>query len=194
MEPAFESFADKERTSYVDFFRESIAAMRAKPSFVTELLIQPNGRQTPAPFCLMRVDGIYGGPTAPKIVRFAAPDSRSPIRRDFVIDGLALRVEEFSWESLTIRFGSGSFQIESLRPWLDLWLDPHEHKSPDKDGLSGVVHDLAWTQRGDSTLELCVDLGSAPTQALREILAAIRHSGITECIMSRGDRNVTDDA
>ena len=161
--------------------------MRERPNFVAELLLQVNERETPAPFCLMRIDGIYGGPSAPKIVPFVAPESHSPISRDFVIDGLAVRVEEFSWESLKIRFGLGRFQIESLDSWLNRWLDPKEQRSPDSDGLSGVVHDLAWTFHGDNMLELCIDFGSAPIQALHEILAAIKLSGITECRMSRGD-------
>ncbi len=190
MDREFQRLVEIERESYVAYFRQNVAAMRSSPNFVTELLMQPNGRTTPEPFCLMRIDGIFGGASDPKIVRFVLPNTQRPINRNWLLDGFDMRIEALSWESFLIRFKVGQFKLESLAPWLTLWLDPKEHRAPDKDGLSGVVHDMAWTYGNDNTIELTIDFGSAPLQALFEFLALIKQSGVTACTISRGDSDI----
>ncbi|HSY41809.1 MAG TPA: hypothetical protein VLA79_19870, partial [Polyangia bacterium] len=59
-------------------------------------------------------------------------------------------------------------------------------READSAGLSGVVHDLAWATE-DSTWQLDVDLGSAPVEALEDLLANISAAGVTSVELSRHD-------
>ena len=100
--------------------------------------------------------------------------------------GMEVQQRGFSWEALRLRFSAPQFEIESLGEWLRRWLDADEVRAPDASGLSGVVHDLAWTSEQD-TWQLHVDLGSAPIEALEELLSDISATGVTSVQLSRHD-------
>jgi hypothetical protein len=168
------------RSSYLSHFRSSVERLSGKDGFVVELLMKPNGRTTPEPYCLMRVDVIYGTPSAPKIVRIAADRLSPGSAPSFLRNGLEVQVDGFSWESCMLEFASEKFSIELLRPWLIRWLDPNETRKPDSAGLCGVVHDLAWDCE-QAAWSLRIDLGTAPTTALAELLDVVRASGAESC-------------
>jgi hypothetical protein len=191
MADTFFEQAARLRHRYLSFYRRSIEELKTEPSFAVELLVRPNGRTTPAPFCLTRIDIISGESAAPQITRIADSLEETSSNADFQLpSGLQLQQHAFSWEALRLRFSDPRFKIESLQGWLTGWLDVEEVREPDSSGLSGVVHDLAWTTN-QGTWQLHVDLGSASIDALEELLSCIAAAGVTSVELSRHD---TEDA
>ena len=66
------------------------------------------------------------------------------------------------------------------------WIDADEVREADSSGLSGVVHDLAWTTT-DGEWQLDFDLGSAPIEALEDLLASLATAGVASVEVSRHD-------
>ena len=74
-----------------------------------------------------------------------------------------------------------------LEGWLRRWLDPDELRQSDDSGLSGVVHDLAWSPIEANAWQLDLDLGSAPLGALEELLQLLSGEAVTGLTLSRHD-------
>jgi len=172
----------KKRESYLEFLREGIRELSAKTDqFAVELLVKPNGWDSPHPFCLCRVDLIYGGPEVPKVQRFVDKvRPEIPILEHRLESGLVVSAGEFGWEEFTVAFESAVFTFRDLEPWLSGWLDPDETKPADEYGLSGVVHSIAWNQEEDRW-RLHVDFGSAEAEALAQLLDVLAATGIERC-------------
>jgi hypothetical protein len=178
--------ADAARERYVSFYRRAIEQMKGVPNLAVELLVQPSTRNTPRPFCLMRVDAIHGHVQNPTI-QHIADSLESPTRLQFrLAGGMQVFQTGFCWEALTITFDADEFEVEVVREWLNRWLDPEETRKPDAWGLSSVVHDLAWS-REKSQWRLKLDFGSAPTEALKELLGLLWVAGIHGVTLSRDD-------
>lgn len=192
MNDQFHAIAEQGYGAYLAHFRSCIAAMRGKPNFCPELLVRPNGRTTPEPFCLMRVDALFGDPSAPEIIRFAAAPEDGITGSATLSNGLSVSVAGFSWEAVRLQFKSDQFKIDSLAPWLESWLDPNELKEPEDSGLHAVVHDIAWGLSEKQDWDLCIDFGSAPVSSMQELLDILRMSGIDACQISRGDYDRED--
>jgi hypothetical protein len=175
------------RDRYLSFYRRAIEELQGAPHLAVELLLQPNARTTPAPFCLMRVDALLGGASAPEIQRIVDVITQAPLVSFRLPSGLEIRQQAFSWEALRVTFSAPRFQIEALGTWLQTWLDPDEVREPDSSGLSGVMHDLAWSQFEPNTWRLDLDLGSAPLAALEELLDLLSGAGVTSLTLSRHD-------
>ncbi len=181
--------AAKLRDRYVSFYRQAIANLGSAPNLAVELLIRPNGRNTPEPFCLTRLDAIHGPVGKPNIDRFADSLECAPKESFMLSDGLEVHQEDFSWEACRFTFSLAEFDVRTLRDWLLKWLDPDETRRPDASGLSSVVHDLAWSQTEPDKWCLDLDFGSAPVSALEELLAQLSSAGVRCVTISRHDRN-----
>lgn len=192
-EPFFENAAVA-RDRYVAFFRRVIdQSMAVEPTIAVEILVQPNGRASPPPFCLIRVDVLLGGASAPRIQRVADEIGEELPRRHRLSSGLEVHQTGFSWEALRIVFSAEGFQIDFLRAWLQLWLDPGEVRRPDSSGLCGVVHELAWSYLELDRWQLDVDLGSAPLLALEELMDVLAGAGVRTVAVSRHDAGAAGD-
>ncbi|MCQ3951379.1 MAG: hypothetical protein DPW14_16345 [Planctomycetes bacterium] len=185
-EPFFQQAA-KLRDRYVSFFRSAIDNLRSSPNFAVELLTQPNGRDTPEPFCLMRLDAIHGLIGKHEIQRIADSLESAPKASFRLSNGLEVRQDDFSWEALRLIFSLDGFEVQTLRDWLLKWLDPEETRKPDSWGLSGVVHDLAWSLTGPDIWCLDLDFGSAPISALEELLTQLSAVGVKRVTVARHD-------
>ena len=173
------------RDAYLDHMRSCLADARSEPLLAAEVLVKPNGRDTPAPFCLTRVDALYGDQHAPRVVRFGESQARHVGSSSRMQGSLAIFVDSLSWESLTVSFEHAEFDVAVLGEWYSEWLDVAERRQPDADGLSGVVHDLAWSSGSGGKWQLRLDLGSAEVVALIDLLGILEHAGIRNCCLAQ---------
>jgi hypothetical protein len=185
-DPFFEQAAVA-RERYVSFFRQTITQLGSAPNLAVELLVKPNGRDTPPPFCLMRIDAIYGSKENPEIQRIADHVDGQDQESFRLAGGLEILQNAFSWEALALDFSSAAFGVGRLRNWLDRWLDPDEIREPDTWGLSGVLHDVAWSCTENHSWQLHLDFGSAPIAALEELLTLLSDAGVKRITLSRHD-------
>jgi hypothetical protein len=175
------------RNRYVSFYHRAIDKLKNAPSFAVELLVQPNGRSTPPPFCFSRMDVVHGSAGEPQIKRIADSVEREFQESFTLSDGLEIQQKSFSWEALRLTFSAEVFEIQTVGNWLRKWLDPDEIFEQDPWGLSGVVHDLAWSYNDPGVWCLNLDLGSAPISALEELFRLLSASGIKRIAVSRHD-------
>ena len=182
-----EPFLDQAATArdrYLTFLRRAIDGWKTE---AVEVLVQPHGRTTPSPFCLCRIDAILGSADAPRLQRACDAITQAPESRFVLSGGIEVHQKSFSWEALRVEFSSREFAIEQLGTWLHRWLDPDETRSAGADGLSGVVHDLSWSFMEPDAWGLDLDLGSAPIDALSELLDVLSRGGVRSITLSRTD-------
>jgi hypothetical protein len=127
-----------------------------------------------------------GSAAAPELKRIADRLPKPEPLHDRLGGKMDVAQDSFSWESLRLRFQSSRFDVALLGPWLHKWLDPGEDRSGDAEGLSGVVHGLSW-DRKSSAWDLHIDLGSAPIEALEELMGVIADAGTVSVHVSSGD-------
>jgi hypothetical protein len=172
------------RDNYVSFYREKLAELkRDHPSCVTELLIQPNGAQNPAPYSLLRVDAIYGSAPSPSAVRFAFPSHRTAPFLTVEHHGMKIQLGAVSWEHASISFESPRFDLAKLREWLSRWIDDKEEREVDDLGLAGVMHAISWESDGGGHWKITLDFGSAPIACAIELIEALSHQGVVSLIL-----------
>lgn len=150
-------------------------------------MVQPNGRDTPRPFCLARIDAILGSAESSEVKRIADSFEVPSLERFTLAGGMEVLQESFCWEALTLAFSAPEFEIEVVRDWWIRWLDPEVTRQPDVWGLSAVVHDLAWTHNDKQDWQLRLDFGSAPLAALEELLTLLSAAGAKQVAVSRHD-------
>jgi hypothetical protein len=173
------------REEYVAFYAECAATSRGAGHCATELLVQPNGYESPTPFSLVRIDIVSGLSDSPQIQRVADNVRAFDPVREMLIEGVTVRLESASWEEFHVQFQSESFTLSALQSWLTCWLDVAEEHPINDGGLSNVVHSLAWTVSGVQW-ELVVDFGSAAAAALLDFFRALACGGVRECSIGAG--------
>jgi hypothetical protein len=89
-EPFFEQAAVA-RDGYLSFYLRAIESLRVEPNLALEVLVKPNSRTSPVPFCLTRVDAILGGAEDPRPQRFV--DELGPSRVEIFALDSGLQVE-----------------------------------------------------------------------------------------------------
>ncbi|GEM_PF-5072381 len=93
------------------------------------------------------------------------------------VSNIPVTIRQFTWDHFELR-ASGVNQTGDLTPvldWFDRWFDRIGRRPEMAGGVRGVVHSLDgpfWTEQG-MTIE--VDLGTATTDALLDLLYAVSH-------------------
>jgi uncharacterized protein YtpQ (UPF0354 family) len=109
------------------------------------------------------------------------------------VESMEVVVHPIAWYMCPVRFShesegdgtaGGSPDFSPVNAWFRKWIGETEPKTLGDDGLSGVVHSLSPPMResggGGGVWVLLVDLGSAPVEALAELLETIRQIGATD--------------
>jgi len=112
-------------------------------------------------------------------------------RRTGIHDGhVDIDVEPFTWTAVSIRYelSGGLKEMQRLRNWYLEWFQ--QRVLPDYPHLSGAVHSLTGPVRGPQNWVINVDLGTAPVQALHELLEALLVSGARQIEISSARKRV----
>lgn len=93
-----------------------------------------------------------------------------------------VHVSPFVWD--WVKFAvKGLTEDESavlMKAWFLRWFDPDDTNEADEQGLFGVVHYLGEPQAVEGSEEWTVDLGSAPPEAVEDLLKMFESHGSTE--------------
>lgn len=99
-------------------------------------------------------------------------------------NGLAVTFTPFVWDMLDVTLGGVVIDDTDWTPlvdWFDRWFDEEEAHPVGPDGLSGVIHGLSEPADEDDAVVFTVDLGSAPVEALEELIEALALLGAASC-------------
>lgn len=90
----------------------------------------------------------------------------------FALGGTAVTLAPFVWDwmPLVVQGLSAEAAGPVLRDWFLNWFDAEDEEEADAQGLYGVVHYLGDPEAVDQGLQVTADLGSAPVEALEDLL------------------------
>lgn len=171
-------------------FAELMQAIRA--SYVEVLAEAVAGRDLVfREAALRRADGslaLDGVPLTPvRVDLVEAGDSRmvdAKRRLDFEpfsfeLSGMQVAVSPFTWDWLAIAIdGDAAAATRVCADWFMRWFDPEDEREPGDDGLRGMVHCLTDATATATGITLHVDLGSAPDEAVDDLLFALAEAGM----------------
>jgi hypothetical protein len=162
-----------ERQQYVDFYRSQIEALRAGPdSFAVEVLLEM--AETSSLFRrLYRVDFCVGPPSNLRIVECNVDPLSRTCKAFRIAENLDAVVHPVTWDDLELIVREGNLDPARVASWFDTWIDADSRRAEDDHGLAGVVHSMVFSER-----RIGLDLGSAPLEALAELLETLAQSGI----------------
>ncbi len=97
----------------------------------------------------------------------------------FDIDTMSVSVAPFTWDWLAIGIdGDPVVASNACAQWFLRWFDAEDAQAPAADGLRGVVHFMGDPAATASGIDLRIDLGSAPDEAVDDLLFALAEAGI----------------
>jgi len=88
-------------------------------------------------------------------------------------------IAPFAWNEVMLRVAGLAPEDMGavLAPWFMHWFDPHDANRANEEGLFGVVH-FASDPCGEGGMVVVeLDLGSAPAQALEDLLERLAAAG-----------------
>jgi len=97
-----------------------------------------------------------------------------------------LSVSPFVWDWAKVT-ASGLTEEESsnvLKAWFLRWFDPDDANQADEKGLFGVVHYLGDPKAIEGGVEWTVDFGSAPPEAVQDMIDRLETHGAAELSLS----------
>ncbi|MES2263740.1 MAG: hypothetical protein V4724_34920 [Pseudomonadota bacterium] len=83
----------------------------------------------------------------------------------------------WDWVQLTIRGLPEQEAASVAKNWFFRWFDPEDTNEANEDGLYGVVHFLGEPKVAANGIEFSIDLGSAPPEALEDLLERMSSHG-----------------
>ena len=92
-------------------------------------------------------------------------------------DALDVTIAPFQWNyaRLTVRPALAISALAPLKHWFETWFK--EPDSPREPPFWGVVHFMSDPKTTESGTELTIDLGSAPTESIADLLDACQATG-----------------
>lgn len=131
------------------------------------------------PYRLYRADMASNDDGTPQItdVNPSTHLSFEPFGIEFMQDVTA-SVRPFVWNDLGIRSNT-TLPAEPVEEWAMRWLDMEDQLSKDEHGLQGVIHAIVREDADDGSTLLTIDLGSAPVDALQELIELALSAGVT---------------
>jgi hypothetical protein len=92
-----------------------------------------------------------------------------------------LTVAPFSWDGLSLGVQGLADDVIAfdVRHWFLRWFDEGEANALNAEGLNGVVHFVGDPALLEHAVQFQIDLGSAPAEALMELLTVLANRGAT---------------
>ena len=165
------------RERYLEALLESLAAFAdeydpSAPEVMFELQ-----RDDALPYRLYRADMAANNVGSP-VVRDVNPSSYlsfEPFGIEFE-EGSSAAVRPFVWYDVCLQFNT-TMPVEPIEDWSMRWLDMGDHSPKDEHGLQGVIHSIVREDAAGGSTLLVIDFGSAPVEALRELIELAFASG-----------------
>lgn len=156
-----------ERSRYLDFFYKGIDHLKkGKIQFAVELLIETGGEELERPFNLLRVDFIFKD--RENVDRISALQLDSYLDYESIkktINNTQIDINPFCWDNCKVI--AGKIDKNKLTSWIEKWIDIEELRPTD---YSNSIHNCSMIQKANDTEEITVDFGTAPIDALFELI------------------------
>jgi hypothetical protein len=170
------------RDRYISFFRKGIRQRKeTHPTATPELLLLPDGNEDiPELYRLYRMDLIWKNEQEQhKMNEFNLdPLPDLPAMLEGTVGNMNVVVYPVIWNAVEFRFEKFDGDWSELDRWYQKWLNTDDTNFRDVDGLSGVVHHAARPDIDGDLAIIPVDFGSAPVNAVMELLQVLETIGV----------------
>jgi len=176
----FYSVLDAGRSHYLQHYRAALTRYREEftPS-AAEVTIERTGSKEPRPYCYYRLDLASGAVSPPNLTEVNIDPHTSLAPTVFEPrPGLRVTLSSFVWNGVEFVADAPPADPSCIASWVEHWLDLNDAKPTDADGLAGVVHSVTSPSVDANGWSFSVDFGSAPVDAVRELLARLHEAGL----------------
>lgn len=172
--------------------REPYASKLAASVAAVEAHVEPALRKADGS---LAVDGTFGLPYRADFIPKRG-DGKSVMvdsdqRLDFepiVVDDDSCRIEirpfVWDWVQVSVQGISEKAAGSTAKAWFLRWFDTDDTNEADEQGLYGVVHSLGEPKAIDGGSEMTIDLGSAPAEALEDLITRLVQAGAKRMTLS----------
>jgi hypothetical protein len=168
---------------YLDFFRAGVRKKAADHcGTAPELLLLPEGGSGPDLHRLHRMDVVYkddaGSHRMTEFNLDPLPGPGEPVATA-TVGGMPVSLFPVVWNALEVRFPGDA--LPGFDDWYRTWLNDADDRPRDADGLAGVVHRAGLHADEQGWRVVALDAGSAPPEAVTELLELVAATGAAEC-------------
>jgi hypothetical protein len=180
----FLSLAEQVRSHYLKGYLESLSEFRSSHSPSAPEVMFELPREAPLAFKLYRVDMGSNSSSGFK-VKEANLETHLEFEpfRERGASGLELTVFPIAWNGVEFQ-GDFTSDTELLEQWALKWLDAEDQHQQNEHGLQSVIHSVTKLEEQDGLVGFSIDFGSAPVEALSELLAVFGSMGATSIKVS----------
>ena len=178
--PLLEDLLSRARDHYADQFKAFADEQRAKyPISASEIKLQSNKECAifNSLYCVDSIAKIDG------VDRILELSPEYYLRFDAIVDQYreaALIIRHLRWDDVLLHHDLDTLPEIELNAWFHYWFDPEDERQPaDPADLSCVIHSLLIKPRA-----LSADFGTAPPEALWEMLELLEGAGATTITIS----------
>lgn len=189
--PALVSALAPVRDKFVQQYDAWIAQMRKEhPSGAPELAVKL-GPHTGLVRQLYRVDYAIGLGTPPEFREMQLVSNLAFAPWSGQVGSLMLNLNPFRWNGVVVDLETMNWNEDLLLPWFDKWFGiiNEELRAPEAERSSGLLH--AVTLDGS---RVHVDLGSAPADAIAELIALAQQHGAAQATVKDAAQHTSLDA
>lgn len=169
---------DAARENYLSIYLRALSEARgAHDVAMPEVKVETTEEKLRKPYRYYTLDIFCrrGDKSGPIEVNIAAASAFAPVRESW--QGLDVTLHPFVWNGLEFRLDGELADDAGLIAWMDKWMDIADKKPKDENRLSQIVHNVTQPQRTQGGWSFSVDFGSAPLDALVELIEVVRASG-----------------
>jgi len=174
------------REHYIKALLSSFEEFKASHSpCALEVMFELQSLASP-PFRLYRVDlaaNVSGEATLHE-VNPSTHLSFAPFKLD-AGQSLIAAVHPIVWNDVGIKTNV-RLPNDSVEDWALRWLDIDDHHAQDEKGLQGVIHSISRDDTDEEGTALTVDFGSAPAEALKELIELLGTLGVSHMTIQSG--------
>ena len=179
---SYSDFIELQHEKYLNFFVQSISELSiGKKVFATELLIELNDESLFKPYNLFRIDAI--GKNEEQDENSIFDIQLDPISDDKKIhwqnNSTSVTINSFNWNDCQITIDELNHDL--LERWILKWL---KVDSETQEGLETAIHHCTKPGVAQNNSVLTVDLGTAPVEALIELINDLSLNGAKDINLS----------
>lgn len=180
----FFSLAEQVRAHYLRGYLESLGEFQSSHSPSAPEILLELPREAPLGFKLYRVDMGSNSSSGFKVkeVNLETHLAFEPFRERSASE-LEVMVFPIAWNGVEF-LGNFTSNTKLLEQWALKWLDVEDQKQQDEHGLQGVIHSVTKLEEKDGLTGFSIDFGSAPVEALSELLVIFGSMGATNIEVS----------
>jgi len=185
---SIEAIIRREQQRYVDFFVGAKAALLQENAQVqTEVLISQRDETISYPYRYMRVDARHmqsEGKWSFNMLHLGADPEVDSCRYD--CGTFQLDIHPFAWSDMQIIFDKPPTDMGKIEKWITHWLDVEDTGAYAHSGVSGAIHNFFPVEQRDPLWILMGDMGTAPPEALLELLTELGRQGMSHMVIAGG--------